>query len=254
MNTFLITGLILGLSSSLHCIGMCGPIAMAIPVNRKNNFTILGGIFQYNLGRVFTYSLLGIAVGSIGFTVASFGVLQGLSILSGLFLILFAWRKRIGHLFNTQFGFGKLNGFVSSGIGKVLQSSIPMKLPLLGALNGLLPCGMVYIALMNALLAGNAVGSALAMASFGLGTLPAMISVGFAAGKITGVYRNKLQRSVPYLLTLVGLLVVMRGMNLGIPFISPKAEMALAHSSPNKNQPTPAIKMDCCHSADKTCD
>jgi len=227
---------------------------MAIPVNRKNNFSILGGILQYNLGRIFTYSLLGIAIGSIGFTIASFGVLQGLSILSGVFLILFAWRKRIGRIFNTHLSFGKLNGFVSSGIGKILRSSIPMKLPLLGALNGLLPCGMVYIALMNAILTGNALGSALAMIAFGMGTLPAMISVGFAAGKITGVYRNNLQRSVPYLLTLVGLLVVLRGMNLGIPFISPKAEMALTHGSQEKNEPKPAMKMDCCHSADKTCD
>jgi uncharacterized protein len=246
MNTFILTGFILGISSSLHCMGMCGPIAMAVPVNRKNNWTILSGVLQYNLGRVLTYAILGLLIGSIGLTINSFGVLQWLSIISGILLILFAWRRWFGDVFSKRFRMLNLNGFVSTGIGKVLKSKFPIKLPLLGLLNGLLPCGMVYVALMNALLAGSQASSSLAMISFGLGTLPSMIAVGFAAGKITGKLRAKLNTSVPYILTLVGLLVILRGMNLGIPFISPKVEMAMKMTSEKQKQ-SKELKMECCH-------
>jgi sulfite exporter TauE/SafE len=252
MSTFVITGFILGLTSSLHCIGMCGPIAMAIPMNRKNNWTIVGGVLQYNLGRIFTYSILGLLIGSVGLTIHTFGILQWLSIISGVFLIAYAWRKWLGKSFHAKLPSLNVNSFVSKGIGTVLKSKFPFKLPLLGALNGLLPCGMVYVALMNALLTGAQGSSAIAMAAFGLGTLPSMIAVGFAAGKMNGVLRNKLNAAVPYMLTIVGLLVVLRGMNLGIPFISPKAEMAMKHSS-GMQKPEPEMKMDCCHSSKEEC-
>jgi sulfite exporter TauE/SafE len=253
MSTFVITGFILGLTSSLHCIGMCGPIAMAVPVNRKNNWTILGGVLQYNLGRIFTYSILGLLIGSIGLTIHTFGILQWLSIISGILLIAYAWRKWLGKSFHLNIPSFNVNGFVSKGIGTILRSKFPFKLPLLGAMNGLLPCGMVYVALMNALLTGTQGSSALAMIAFGVGTLPSMIAVGFAAGKINGALRTKLNSAVPYMLTLVGFLIILRGMNLGIPFISPKAEMAMKHSSGMQKQ-EPEMKMDCCHSSKENCD
>lgn len=232
---------------------MCGPIAMAVPVNRKNNFTLLGGVLQYNLGRVFTYAILGLAIGSIGLTVNTFGLLQWLSIISGFALILYAWRKWIGASFHTQLPSFNVNSFVSKGIGSVLRSKFPFKLPLLGMLNGLLPCGMVYVALMNALLTGNQGSSALAMIAFGLGTLPSMIAVGFAAGKINGALRTKLNATVPYMLTLVGFLIILRGMNLGIPFISPKAEMVTSHNKQTEST-KPALKMECCHPSKESCE
>jgi hypothetical protein len=226
---------------------------MAIPINRKNNWSILSGVLQYNLGRVFTYAVLGLIIGSIGLTIQSFGVLQWLSIITGILLIAYAWRKWLGRIFHAKIPGINLNGFVSKGIGSVMRSKFPFKLPLLGFLNGLLPCGMVYVALMNAMLTGNQLSSATAMIAFGLGTLPAMMAVGFAAGKITGQLRNKINTAVPYLLTVVGLLVILRGMNLGIPFISPNAEKAMKHSS-GMSKEEPAMKMDCCHSSEKECD
>jgi sulfite exporter TauE/SafE len=253
MNTFVITGFILGLTSSLHCIGMCGPIAMAVPVNRKNNWTILLGVLQYNLGRVLTYALLGLFIGSIGLTIHTFGFLQWLSIISGIALILYAWRKWLGKSFHAKLPSINVNGFVSKGIGSVLRSKFPFKLPLLGMLNGLLPCGMVYVALMNALLTGTQGSSAFAMIAFGLGTLPSMMAIGFAAGKMNGALRTKLNAAVPYMLTLVGFLIILRGMNLGIPFISPKAEMAMKHRTEMKKA-QPEMKMDCCHSNKNNCE
>jgi sulfite exporter TauE/SafE len=106
---------------------------------------------------------------------------------------------------------------------------MPFKLSLLGMLNGLLPCGMVYVGLTNALIAGSPMNSVFAMASFGLGTMATMLLVGFAANKISLQVRSNLRKIVPYMLTFVGLLVILRGLNLDIPYISPKIEEAHLH-------------------------
>jgi sulfite exporter TauE/SafE len=247
METILLAGFILGLTSNLHCIGMCGPIAMAIPVNRKSNLTILSGILQYNSGRIFTYSILGAIVGSIGVTVVTFGILQWISIAAGVFMILFAWRKWISARLDAKLPVFGIQGFVSKGLGKVIASRSPFKLTLLGSLNGMLPCGMVYVALMNALLGGNPLSSAYAMIAFGVGTLPAMIAVGFAANRISTSVRQKLNKAVPFMLTIVGVLIVLRGMNLNIPYISPKVSVTKTETRSIEKEKAPQVEMSCCH-------
>jgi len=242
METVLALGFILGLTSNLHCIGMCGPIALAIPVNRTSNWTILKGVLHYNFGRILTYSILGLLVGSIGLTIQTLGFLQGLSIVSGLFLIVFAWKKWYSAALFSKFPSIGIQVFVQKSLGKVITSKSPFKIGILGVLNGLLPCGMVYAALLNSLLAGNPLGSASAMIAFGIGTLPSMIAVGFAANRIDSKMRHKFSKIVPYLLTIVGLLIVLRGMNLGIPYVSPKVSVSKTHF-----QQTPAAEMSCCH-------
>ena len=252
MTTFLITGLILGITSNFHCIGMCGPIALAVPVNRKNNITILSGAIQYNFGRILSYSLLGVIVGMIGLSIHTFGVLQWLSILSGVFLIAFAWRKYLKSLFNAHIPALPIQGFLNKRLGKVLRSKNPLKLLFLGALNGLLPCGMVYAALLNALLTGNIIGSASAMIAFGIGTLPAMIGVIFMANKFTPKLRGSMNKMVPYLITVVGLLIILRGLNLGIPYISPQLKIK-QNTEQNLDEKGDSLEMECCHS-NKNCD
>lgn len=242
MGSILLLGLILGITSNLHCIGMCGPIALAIPVNRKTNWTILSGILQYNFGRIFTYAILGVIVGSIGITIGTLGFLQWLSIISGIFLILFAWRKWFSSKLIDKLPTIGIQSLISKSLGKVIRSKSPFKISLLGILNGLLPCGMVYAALINALLAGNPLGSSYAMIAFGIGTLPSMIAVGFAANRIQAATRQKFNKIVPYLLTLVGLLIILRGMNLDIPFISPKVSITKTESIKE-----PKVEMSCCH-------
>lgn len=242
MESILLLGLILGITSNLHCIGMCGPIAIAIPVNRKSNWTILSGVLQYNFGRIITYSFLGIIVGSIGITIETLGFLQWLSIFAGIFLILFAWRKWFStKLFSKIPNLGIQKG-ISKSLGKVIKSKSPFKIGTLGLLNGLLPCGMVYAALVNALLAGNPAGSAYAMIAFGIGTLPSMMAVGFAANRINASMRQKFNKVVPYLLTVVGILIVLRGMNLDIPYLSPKVSIKTT-----KVTNEPEVEMSCCH-------
>jgi len=256
MSTLILTGFVLGISSSLHCIGMCGPIAMAIPVDRSSNGRILFGALQYNLGRIFTYSILGVIVGSMGFTLNTFGILQWLSIIAGVALILFAWRKYLQRL-----AFGKFPGLnitfgLNSLLGKVIRSKSPLKLLFLGGLNGLLPCGMVFFALLNAIQTGEILGSVLAMAAFGFGTLPSMLAVTFASNKISVALRGKLSRVVPVMLTVVGVLIVMRGMNLNIPYISPEVKFTeqVANSDDDEEKPKQEVKMNCCHSEEEDCE
>jgi hypothetical protein len=243
MGEVVLNGLVLGLASSLHCVGMCGPVAMAIPVNRTNSFTILSGVLQYNFGRIVSYSWLGFIIGSIGITIETFGFLQWVSIIAGCFMIVYAWRKYLA--VHISFGGSKfgLQGFISKNIGKVIGSDIPFKLSLLGMLNGLLPCGMVYIGLINALVAGSPLKSTYAMAAFGTGTLATMIIVGFAVNKMGMQLRNKLTNIVPYMLTLVGILIILRGLNLDIPYISPNIEEVHL----NKQNQKVDVVMRCCY-------
>lgn len=255
MSTLIITGFILGISSSLHCLGMCGPIAMAIPVDRSSNGRILFGALQYNLGRIFTYSILGVIVGSMGFTLNTFGILQWLSIIAGVALILFAWRKYLQRLTFGKFPGLNINLGLNNLLGKVIRSKSPLKLLLLGGLNGLLPCGMVFFALLNAIQTGEIFQSALAMAAFGVGTLPAMLAVTFASNKISSTLRGKLNHVVPVMLTIVGVLIVLRGMNLNIPYISPEVKLTEQVSkndteSETEEAPKQEVVMDCCHSKD----
>lgn len=234
---------IIGISSSFHCIGMCGPIVTAVPTRSATNFGILFKLLQYHLGRILTYSILGLVVGNIGLTLATFGALQWISIISGMILIAFAWKKYFVNYFSWRI-FSGISSFVSKGVGKVLRSNSPFKLVSLGILNGLLPCGMVFIALTNALLTGNSISSGTAMVFFGLGTLPAMIAVGFMLNKISLSLRSKMNKALPYLLTVVGLMIVLRGMNLDIPYLSPKLEVVLHEKGNDVN----TVKMECCHS------
>lgn len=247
MESYILYGLIIGLTSNLHCIGMCGPIALAVPLNRENNFTILGGILQYNFGRILTYSILGALVGTIGITANTFGFLQWLSIITGALLIVYAWRKWLGSKIDQKLAIPAISNVVSKNIGRLMRSQSPFRLPVLGGLNGLLPCGMVFFALGNALLAGSPLQSALAMTAFGLGTLPSMMFVAFAANRIGNSLRAKLNTAVPYMLTIVGLLIILRGLNLKIPFISPGVKTVQTEEKAEE------VEMSCCHSKD-TCE
>jgi len=253
MIEIILTGFIIGLGSNFHCIGMCGPIALAVPVHRKNNLTILSGAIQYNIGRVITYGILGAIIGTIGLTINTLGILQGLSIISGIALILYAWKKYIGNIFRFKSSAVSIQPLLNKGLGKVIRSKSPFRLFFLGLLNGLLPCGMVFIALTNALLTGDIIPSSIAMIAFGIGTLPAMIGVIFMMNKITQQTRQRMTKIVPYLLTIVGLLIILRGLNLGIPYISPSVKMIEKKIDPNSNKATEedeteqTIQMDCCH-------
>lgn len=235
-------GFLIGLGSSFHCLGMCGPIAMAIPVNRSSNFSIISGVLQYNFGRIISYSLSGLFIGSIGFSIAGLQWMQWMSIAAGLTMILIVWRK-IFFYGQSKLAM-RLTWQISHGIGKLIHSENQWRLTGLGILNGFLPCGMVFLGLTNAFIQSSPLKGASAMLFFGLGTLPMMFAVVFFASKLSGNWRLKFSKVVPYMMTVVGILVILRGLNLGIPYISPEIKLS------SENSEKPKVEMICCTHTD----
>jgi sulfite exporter TauE/SafE len=226
MISLISIALILGLSSSLHCVGMCGPIAMILPIQQAPPAEKLFKTVVYHLGRILVYALLGAIFGMMGKTFQLMGLLQAISIVFGALIIAGVIFPRIFarfHFFNRIHM--KLNGFVHGTFGKLIKRKSTLSLFMLGMINGLLPCGAVYFALLGSLVYGGLFEGALFMAIFGLGTLPAMATITYFASSISISLREKFRKASPVILILFGGLFIVRGMNLNIPLISPKVEI-----------------------------
>lgn len=171
------------------------------------------------MGRITTYVVLGIVFGAIGFSIQVYRVFQILSIVLGILLIILAWRKH----WIKYIEFRKLffNRWLNNSMGNLLRKRGFGHLFLLGMMNGILPCGMIFVALASSLLAPTIWGSASAMLFYGLGTLPSMILVGFFAHSMGNTFRSRMSKAFPYMMTVIGILVILRGANLGIPYLSP---------------------------------
>ncbi|MFT4154093.1 sulfite exporter TauE/SafE family protein [Parafilimonas sp.] len=221
MWQLIISAFALGLFSSFHCVGMCGAIAFSLPVNHLPQAKKIAGIALYNLGRITTYSIIGFLFGLIGRQLYIAGLQQWFSIIGGVIIILavlqYVFRKPLLHLP----GFNKIQLLIQNLIGRFLRAQNISELFLLGMANGLLPCGLVYFAVMGAVTTGSALNAVLFMALFGLGTLPAMFLFGYFGVSINVAMRNKMKQAVPYFLTIMGMLLILRGLGLGIPYISP---------------------------------
>ena len=221
ISQFIITGFTLGVVGSLHCVGMCGPLTFALPVQYLSPARRTFAILLYQFGRVITYSALGLIFGLAGRRIYLAGIQQWFSIGMGaliLFLVVQYWiyRKRV------QPGF--LNSFyvaVQRIMILALKKQRMTSFLFFGIANGLLPCGMVYVALAGALVTTEIHQSVLFMASFGAGTLPAMMGIAFFRQLFSLQIRNSLRRIVPVFISAMAVLLILRGMNLGIPFISP---------------------------------
>jgi uncharacterized protein len=226
MITLISIALVLGLSSSLHCIGMCGPIAMILPIQQAPPAEKLFKTIVYHVGRILVYALLGAFFGMMGQTFQLMGLLQTISIVFGVLIIAGVVFPRIFakfHFFNHIHS--KLNGYVHNTFGKLIKRRGTLSLFILGMLNGLLPCGAVYFALLGSLVYGGLFEGALFMAVFGLGTSPAMVAITYFANSISLSLREKFRKASPVILILFGGLFIVRGMNLDIPYISPKVEI-----------------------------
>jgi len=212
------TAITLGFVGSFHCIGMCGPIALALPGNAAVRWRFVLGRIVYNLGRIMTYALLGVLFGSLGSAVRLAGLQEGLSIFAGVVILFTAVIP-----FKKGFTFG-----IPSAVSKVKSAmSILFKkrnfagLFLIGALNGLLPCGFVYMGIAGALTAGSVGESSFFMVLFGLGTFPAMLAISLGSAFAKPAARNYARRLYPIGAVLIAVLFILRGLSLDIPYISP---------------------------------
>lgn len=218
-----ISALVLGLVGSLHCAGMCGPIALALPLNNRSWFTRIGGSLLYNLGRAVTYALMGAVLGLAGMGLTLGGMQQWVSITLGALMILAVLVPRLGVAGQQLIRFSdKVTGIVKKPLARLFKLRTYPSLFTIGLLNGFLPCGLVYIALAGALVMSRVVESSLYMIFFGLGTLPMLVAISVAGNLISVRIRNRLTKLIPFIIILLGTLFILRGLNLGIPYVSPK--------------------------------
>ena len=219
----LLSALIFGLLGSFHCIGMCGPIAFMLPVDRSNNFKKISQIALYHIGRIFTYSLIGLLFGLLGKSFNLFGFQQQLSIIVGVFMIVMVL---IPYKTFNKYNFSKplfqLISKVKTALGKELKKKSPDTFLTIGFLNGFLPCGLVYMALFGALASGDALQGSLYMVLFGMGTIPLMTTAIYFGNFLTAKVRQYIRKAIPVVVVIIGLMFILRGMGLGIPYLSPK--------------------------------
>lgn len=237
----LITALTIGLIGSLHCLGMCGPIAVALPLHRNNWLMKITGGLLYNSGRIITYGILGGIFGLLGRGIQLAGLQQWASIILGIVMILsvlfpFVFREKI-KIDKMLSGYaGRLIGrfrnlFAKRTLGNLL---------FIGLLNGLLPCGLVYMAIAGAINTNDVLMGVAFMMVFGIGTTPALLLLSLAGNVITSGFRKKAARVVPVFIVILGIIFILRGMSLGIPYISPKAEKLEVQQEMKTGEP-------CCH-------
>lgn len=211
----------MGTMGSLHCVGMCGPLALSLPVSRLTLTGKMMATLLYNLGRTTTYASLGAIFGLLGLSFGLVGMQQSLSIAIGvLILIVLLWPKN--KLLIT--GNGKLQYFFSAvrnRLGKLLKKEKYQSVYLIGLLNGLLPCGLLYMALAAAVTTAAIEKSILFMIFFGLGTIPLMWAFSFFGSFINLKGRQQLRKLVPVMFFFMACLLILRGLGLGIPFVSP---------------------------------
>ncbi|KFF05865.1 sulfite exporter TauE/SafE family protein [Flavobacterium reichenbachii] len=230
----LYSAFILGLISSLHCIGMCGPIAMMLPIDRSNETTKATQIITYQLGRLTAYAVIGLIFGLLGRGFLLAGIQQNISIFIGIAMILIAViPEKIFANYNFSKPVYKIISKVKSSLGNQFKNKSYKSIFIIGLLNGFLPCGMVYAALFGAIAMQSASFGTLYMLLFGLGTVPLMTIVVYINSIIKLPFRNKIQKVIPYAAVIIGVLFILRGLGLGIPYISPSNMNLFVQAAPN---------------------
>ncbi len=209
---------ITGLLGSLHCVGMCGPIALALPYQGRDKWAAAANVLLYNVGRVVTYASIGTIIGLLGKGLFLAGVQAYFSIGLGILLLavaLFPINVEQKILYIPIFS--RLNLWVKKNLAAILKQNNPQMLFLIGVFNGMLPCGLVYIAVVGAMATGEIFSGSLYMTLFGLGTLPLMLLTAMGGQFIGIVWRNRLRRLMPIFLAAFALFFIWRGINFVAP-------------------------------------
>lgn len=224
--TLILSALVLGFTTGFHCLGMCGPIALSLGLSKKQQINFHLQNTTYQLGRVTTYAILGGILGVVGAGFSLAGFQKYLTFIAGFLLILMAVFSFMGKDFGSNIPlFNKFLVGVKISLGKLLAKNDYSSRYLTGILNGLLPCGMVYMALTASLAAGGIWQSALFMALFGLGTFPFMYAAVLFGNLLNAATRNKVLKVMPILMIILGALFIVRSLEAGIPMLSPRKEM-----------------------------
>ena len=219
MTELIAASFAIGFLGSLHCVGMCGGLVSAMTMTRSN--TWWPGVIAYQLGRITTYTALGLVAGLIGSLFANDGWLNQaqnlLSIIAGVLIITLAlhiagWLpdpfSRLSKRISEATG---MAGFIKAAATQ--DSTTPWYS--VGLLNGLLPCGLVYAGISLSLTTHAAWQGAMAMFSFGLGTVPAMLAVPALMRAISPAMRGRVLKAGALLLIIIGVITLVRGTAIG---------------------------------------
>lgn len=228
------TAFFFGLISSLHCIGMCGPIAMMLPVDINNPTKKVIQITTYHLGRLTAYATIGLLFGLLGKGFFLAGIQQKIAIFIGIAMIsVVLIPEKSFNKYNFSKPVFKIISKIKTALGSQFKNKSYKSLFMIGLLNGFLPCGMVYVALFGAIAMQSASLGILYMVLFGLGTIPLMSSVVYLHSFFSVSVRNKIQKAIPYAAIIIGILFILRGLGLGIPYISPSNMSLFVQANPN---------------------
>jgi sulfite exporter TauE/SafE len=228
----IISAFALGFASGFHCVGMCGPIALSMGLSKNQAINFHLQNFTYNFGRIITYSFMGAVLGFVGEGFHIAGFQQILSIIVGILLIVMSFFSFGGGDFAAKIPFlTKKFLYIKIFLAGFLQKVDYKSRFLTGILNGFLPCGMVYMALTASIAAGGIWQGALFMTIFGLGTFPFMFFVVILGNLMTTAFRLKILKIIPIMMIILGSLFILRGLEIGIPYISPKKESLEIHNN-----------------------
>jgi sulfite exporter TauE/SafE len=223
-----------GLISSLHCIGMCGPIAMMLPLERNNPTKKAFQVLVYHFGRLTAYGTLGLVFGLLGKGLYLAGFQQQMSIFVGIVMIVVVLiPEKIFARYNFSKPIYRIISKVKSSLGSQFKKKSPDAIFMIGLLNGFLPCGLVYAALFGAIAMQNEFYGIAYMLLYGLGTIPMMSAVVYMSNMLTNPMRGKIQKLIPIVAVCIGTLFILRGLGLGIPYVSPSNISLFIQHQPN---------------------
>lgn len=211
---------LLGLLGSVHCAVMCGPLMLSLPLSKQNTFKSAIQLLLYQIGRIMVYTFLGLLVGSLGNSIKIFTNQETLSLIIGIVLIIFTLLHFSGRYIQRMTTFQiRLIAPISKLMGRAYGR--PYWGFFAGMLNGLIPCGMVFLALATALTSGSIPSSMTFMVLFGLGTTPLMLVISFGGIYLKRYIRFNPNKLIPWFMLFLGTLFILRSADLGIPFLSP---------------------------------
>lgn len=210
-----ISGFLLGFLGSFHCAGMCGPLVFMLPKNSESPGAIFAGRFIYNSGRVVTYIAIGLLFGLFGMALALKGFQRELSVLTGVLIVvtvLFtAGKKERVKAYSVSAAY---TNPIRNTLKKLFSTKTYFSLFLIGILNGLLPCGFVYLAVAGATSTGSVGGGMLYMALFGLGTFPVMMTLSLAANFLGIKFRKIFTKISPLIAIALAVFLIYRGTDM----------------------------------------
>ena len=221
-NELIGSAFVMGLAGSLHCIGMCGPLALSLPVSHNSKLSRISGGLIYNSGRIVSYASMGLAFGSLGKVIIATKWQSGLSVALGIIILLYLLVPKKYFHFTQVNSVSKPFLLLRQQLGRLFQSRKFSSIFFIGILNGFLPCGLVYLALTSSVVSASSLNGSMFMLFFGLGTFPLMFATVLMGNYLNQSIRQKIHKAVPALLFCMAVLLILRGMNLGIPFISPE--------------------------------